>query len=195
FKPSQIMNRVFFIYIALTATGWAGLAQDKLLTGLVKDKKNFEPVPAVSVYDINSTTMFAANDQGSFRIRTMADTVRVVLSATGFKTDTVILVAGNKNEFYLQPETGGMREVVVTGTMRTVQKTASPVPVELYTPRFFLKNPTPTIFDALQMVNGVRPQLNCNVCNTGDIHMNGLEGPYTMVLIHGMPIMSALASV
>ena len=34
-----------------------------------------------------------------------------------------------------------MSEVVVTGTMRTVQKTASPVPVEVYTPKFFLKNP------------------------------------------------------
>jgi len=41
----------------------------------------------------------------------------------------------------------------------------------------------------------VRPQLNCNVCNTGDIHINGMEGPYTMVMIDGMPIVSALSSV
>ncbi|HLL43719.1 MAG TPA: TonB-dependent receptor, partial [Segetibacter sp.] len=38
-------------------------------------------------------------------------------------------------------------------------------------------------------------QLNCNVCNTGDIHINGLEGPYTMVLIDGMPIVSSLSTV
>ena len=71
----------------------------------------------------------------------------------------------------------------------------SPVPVEVYTPTFFRKNPTPSIFDALQTVNGVRPQLNCNICNTGDIHINGLEGPYTMVLIDGMPIVSSLGTV
>jgi outer membrane receptor for ferrienterochelin and colicins len=47
----------------------------------------------------------------------------------------------------------------------------------------------------LQNVNGVRPQLNCSVCNTGDIHINGLEGPYTMITIDGMPIVSSLASV
>lgn len=88
-----------------------------------------------------------------------------------------------------------MDQVVITGTMRAIKRSASPVPVEVYTPKFFLKNPTPTIFDALQMVNGVRPQLNCNICNTGDIHINGLEGPYTMVLIDGMPIVSSLASV
>jgi outer membrane receptor for ferrienterochelin and colicins len=88
-----------------------------------------------------------------------------------------------------------MEQVVITGTMRAVKRSASPVPVEVYTPKFFMKNPTPSIFDALQMVNGVRPQLNCNICNTGDIHINGLEGPYTMVLIDGMPIVSSLASV
>ncbi len=86
-------------------------------------------------------------------------------------------------------------DVVVTGTLKEVIKTESPVPVEVYTQTFFRKNPTPNIFDALQQVNGVRPQLNCNICNTGDIHINGLEGPYTMVLIDGMPIVSSLASV
>src|SRR5690606_31738730 len=55
--------------------------------------------------------------------------------------------------------------------------------------------PTPNIFEALQNVNGVRPQINCNVCNTGDIHINGLEGPYTLVLIDGMPIVSGLSTV
>lgn len=88
-----------------------------------------------------------------------------------------------------------LNEVVVSGTMKEVSKLDSPVPVEVYTAKFFRANPTPTIFDALQNVNGVRPQLNCNVCNTGDIHINGLEGPYTMVLIDGMPIVSGLSTV
>src|ERR1044071_5715579 len=74
-------------------------------------------------------------------------------------------------------------EVVISGTMRAIKRSASPVPVEVYTPKFFMKNPTPSMFDAMQMINGVRPQLNCNICNTGDIHINGLEGPYTMILI------------
>jgi len=88
-----------------------------------------------------------------------------------------------------------LNEVVVSGTLKQVRRSESPVPVEVYTPAFFKKNPTPSIFDALQNVNGVRPQLNCNVCNTGDIHINGLEGPYTMVLIDGMPIVSSLSTV
>ncbi|WP_278248415.1 TonB-dependent receptor [Niastella populi] len=88
-----------------------------------------------------------------------------------------------------------LNEVVVSGTMKEMSKLESPVPVEVYTARFFKSNPVPSFFDALQTVNGVRPQLNCNICNTGDIHINGLEGPYTMVLIDGMPIVSGLSSV
>lgn len=85
--------------------------------------------------------------------------------------------------------------VVITGTMKEVSRLESPIPVEVITSKLFKKNPTPSLFEAVGMANGVRPQLNCNVCNTGDIHINGMEGPYTMILIDGMPIVSALSSV
>lgn len=95
----------------------------------------------------------------------------------------------------LKPVDNSLNEVVISGTMKEVSRLESPVPVEVFTARFFKSNPTPSVFDALQIVNGVRPQVNCNVCSTGDIHINGLEGPYTMVLIDGMPIVSGLSTV
>lgn len=86
-------------------------------------------------------------------------------------------------------------EIVISSSLKPMLKSDSAVPIEIYTPKFFQKNPTANLFDAIKMVNGVQPQLNCNVCNTGDIHINGMEGAYTMVLIDGMPIVSSLASV
>ncbi|MDQ3048389.1 MAG: TonB-dependent receptor [Bacteroidota bacterium] len=86
-------------------------------------------------------------------------------------------------------------EVVVSGTMREMSRSESAIPIEILTPKLFQKNPTPSLFESMQMVNGVQPQLNCNVCNTGDIHINGMEGPYTMITIDGMPIVSALSTV
>jgi outer membrane receptor for ferrienterochelin and colicins len=88
-----------------------------------------------------------------------------------------------------------LNEVVVSGTLKAVKRLESAVPVEVYSPLFLKKNPTASIYEALQNVNGVRPQLNCGVCNTGDIHINGLEGPYTSVMIDGMPIVSSLSTV
>lgn len=98
-------------------------------------------------------------------------------------------------ELFPKEFTNQLNEVVISGTMKPVSRLESPVAVEVFTSQYFKKNPTPNLFDALQSVNGVRPQLNCNVCNTGDIHTNGLEGPYTMVLVDGMPIMSSLGTV
>lgn len=86
-------------------------------------------------------------------------------------------------------------DVVITGTLKPVSRSESPVAVEIYNQKFFRKNPTPSIFEGIAMVNGIKPQLNCSVCNTGDIHINGLEGPYTMILIDGMPIVSSLSTV
>jgi outer membrane receptor for ferrienterochelin and colicins len=97
--------------------------------------------------------------------------------------------------FELSNLSNSLNEVVVTGTQKSTRRLESPVNVEVYSPTYFKKNPTPNIYEALQNVNGVRPQLNCNVCNTGDIHINGLEGPYTMILIDGMPIVSSLSTV
>lgn len=98
-------------------------------------------------------------------------------------------------DFELEEDQNELNEVVVSGTLKPVKRLESAVPVEVYSPTFFKKNPTPSIYDALQNINGVRPQLNCGVCNTGDIHINGLEGPYTLVMIDGMPIVSSLSTV
>ncbi|MGK6343758.1 TonB-dependent receptor plug domain-containing protein [Chryseobacterium sp. DT-3] len=92
-------------------------------------------------------------------------------------------------------KTSSIEDVVITGTIKPFSRSKSPVAVEVYNQKFFQKNPTPSIFEAIAMVNGVKPQLNCSVCNTGDIHINGLEGPYTMILIDGMPIVSSLSTV
>ena len=79
-------------------------------------------------------------------------------------------------------------EVIITGTLKPISKSKSPVPVEIYTKKFFEKNPTSNLLESISMVNGIRSQINCSVCNTGDIHINGLEGPYSLILIDGMPM-------
>lgn len=95
----------------------------------------------------------------------------------------------------LKREEKDLSNVVISGNMRPVSKSNSPIHIESFSANFFKMNPNPTLFESLQNVNGVRPQVNCNVCSTGDIHINGMEGPYTMILIDGMPIVSGLGTV
>lgn len=95
----------------------------------------------------------------------------------------------------LTPLETGLEEVVVSGTLQELSRADSPIPVEVFKNSFFRSNPVPSLFESFQQVNGVRTQVNCAICNTGDIQINGLPGPYTMVLLDGMPIISGLATV
>src|SRR5690606_13664058 len=149
---------------------------------------------------IAGTTIGTISDvNGNFNLPNLKNSHQtLVVSAIGYQTkkQTVHLSTANSTvTIFLENDDFGLNEIVVTGTMKEMSRSDSPIPVEIITPQLFKKNPTPTLFEAIGMVNGVQPQLNCNVCNTGDIHINGMEGPYTMLLIDGMPIVSSLATV
>jgi outer membrane receptor for ferrienterochelin and colicins len=170
------------------------------LTGLVRDADTKQPLAYVNIYVPGTTLGAVTNEKGQFSIEfkeELNQSFKLVASYIGYTTDSVLITPNRFTyNFNLQPTANALNEVVVvSGTMKEVSKMNSPISVEIYTPALFMKNPTPGIFEALSMVNGVQPQLNCNVCNTGDIHINGMEGPYTMVLIDGMPVVSSLATV
>lgn len=173
-------------------------AQTATLSGTVSWRQT--PLELANI-TLEGTGFGSATDgSGTFTIGNIpAGTYRVTVSTIGYKTSIqTIKLSANEHlslEVQLDKEEAALNEVVITATMKEVSKLESPVPVEVYTAKFFKSNPSASIFDALQNVNGVRPQINCNVCNTGDIHINGLEGPYTMVLIDGMPVVSGLATV
>lgn len=140
----------------------------------------------------DSTGMFTINPPGK-------GIHELRVSASGYMTFSKRLTVNDGEQLdiliELQALQNDLSEVVITGTMKEVSRLESPIPVEVFTPKLFQKNPVPSLFEAMSMVNGVKPQLNCNICNTGDIHINGMEGPYTMILIDGMPIVSALSTV
>ena len=163
-------------------------------------QENGEKVPYANVYLIDSKIGAASDEEGNFEILNIPIGKHIILAQfIGFERQTLQITI-KENEmltvnFKLKQGKQNIEEVVITGTMKEISKTNSPVPVEVYSANFFENNKNPSVFESLQNVNGVRPQLNCSVCNTGDIHINGLEGPYTMVLIDGMPIVSGLSTV
>lgn len=116
------------------------------------------------------------------------------ISAVGYATKFFRIEAG-ENLIALVKQPTALDPVVVSGTLKPVLRSKSPIAVSLISGTQFKKIASNTVFDALQLVNGVRPQVNCNVCNTGDIRINGMDGPYTLVLIDGMPLISSLGAV
>ena len=190
--------RFYLLLIVLFGISISAGAQTASIRGIVNSGEG--PLVFASVAVLNSRFGTSTDTAGQYIIEKLPPGKHTLLfSALGYSpVRRAVLVQEDQIlqlDLILQSAGASIDEVVVTGTMKEVSRLASPVPVEVYSPAFFRKNPTPSVFDALQNVNGVRPQLNCNVCNTGDIHINGLEGPYTMILIDGMPIVSGLSSV
>ncbi|WP_375253532.1 TonB-dependent receptor, partial [Dokdonia donghaensis] len=166
------------------------------ITGRVSDSNG--PLPFVNVYLANTTLGASSDNDGSFEILNVPDgTYTLIASFTGYESvkKNITVNGGTISANFFLKQNTSLEEVVISGTLKPVVRKESPVPVEVYSQAFLKKNPVPSVFEALQNVNGVRPQLNCSVCNTGDIHINGLEGPYTLVLIDGMPIVSGLSTV
>ncbi len=192
------MTRILALFCIL-AGAQPGFSQSTgSLVGKVKQANG--PVEFAHIIIEGAGKGATADDQGNFQIDNIPfGQYKIRVSAVGYQpyTQTISIQTDKKSilEIALSEDVSQLQEVVVTGTMREVSKMDSPIPIEVYTPRLFMKNPTPNIFEALSVVNGVQPQVNCNVCNTGDIHINGLEGPYTMILIDGMPIVSSLSTV
>ncbi len=191
-----VCRHIALLWITLVSS--CCFAQMASLNGKVTD--NGEPLPLANVL-LKGTEIGAATDiDGLFRLENIQPGDYVLLvTSLGYQPYQTKISFGTSEEksinIPLEPSAQSLDEMVVTGTLKPVSRLESPVPVEVYSPTFLKKNPTASVFDALQNVNGVRPQINCNVCNTGDIHINGLEGPYTLVLIDGMPIVSGLGTV
>jgi len=195
---NNLQLKEFTLSIVMLIFSISILAQSGIIKGKVSCENKVVKFASIALKNTSLGT--TADSLGRFFIKNIpTGTYKMIASCIGFNSvEKNIQIKDNETlivDFELSAAIQTLNDVVISGTMKEVSKSESPVPVEVYSAKYFKSNPTPTIFDALQNVNGVRPQINCSVCNTGDIHINGLEGPYTMVLIDGMPVVSGLSSV
>lgn len=187
----------FFICLGLLNCIYAQPTGHGKISGTVSGQGNAIHAATVTIKQLNKTVITDSTGHFHFTHVPLGN-YAIIVSAVDYIINTIPVKVKEGTTWLpvtLQENDNILGEVVVSGTMKAVSKMDSPIPVEVYSPTYFKKNPSPNIFESLQMVNGVQPQLNCNVCNTGDIHINGMEGPYTMILIDGMPIVSSLSTV
>ncbi len=175
---------------------WGNSIGQSILNGQVKTSKG-ECLELAQVFVKETGNGTITDSLGRFSIEIPPnEKISIQFSRLGFQILIKEVNPGiNEIEVSLVALDTQLDEVVVSGTLQEISRLDSPVPVEVYKSSFFRSNPAPSLFESFQNINGVRSQVNCNICNTGDIQINGLAGPYTMVLIDGMPIVSGLATV
>jgi outer membrane receptor for ferrienterochelin and colicins len=189
------MLRYFLFAAVFFQVAFFSKAQTAVFSGQFKNLVTEEPLPFVQIQAISPGMGFAANEKGYFSFQAGPKPLWIKVFSLGFFSDSVLLKPGVFQTVFLKPLDKQLGEVVVSGHLNERLKSESVMPIETYTPVLFKKTWAPNLTEALQLVNGVQTQISCNVCAAPEIRIHGLDGPYTMVLIDGMPIMSSLSAV
>lgn len=95
----------------------------------------------------------------------------------------------------LEEDILGLEAVVVTATRNAIPAFLSPIIVNRLDDRIFERTQSISLAEGLHFSPGLRIENNCQNCGFTQLRMNGLEGPYTQILINSRPVFSALAGV
>ena len=171
-------------------------AQGGSIAGRVYDSNTALEFATISV--LKTSYAASADSNGYYQINNIpVGKYQVRVSYLGYENaqQEVSIEAGKTAtlNITLVPLSSKLNEVVITGALKQVTKLESVTPVDVYTAKFFQRNPVTNLFDGLYNVPGLFADVDNGVSNTTDVQINGLEGNYTMYLIDGVPALSSLA--
>jgi outer membrane receptor for ferrienterochelin and colicins len=172
---------------------------DANIVGHVVDNEG-NHIPFATIVLKNTTIGAATDETGHFNLINMpVGKYTVVASAIGYKpvNKEVELIEKNTVEikFILEEDILGLEEVVITADRNDKHRKEASVIVNTLTPKLFEVAQTATISDGLNFCPGLRMESNCQNCGFSQVRMNGMEGPYSQILINSRPIFSGLAGV
>ena len=174
------------------------IAQTGSLSGKITSEGELVPGITVMLVEINKGGISDKN--GIYKIENIKPgnyTIRV--SALGFRTikDSISIRVGQNVErhYKLLEDILNIGEIVVTGTRNQIERYNAPVIVNTISNRTFQATQSLSIADGLSFSPGLRLENNCQNCGFTQLRMNGLEGPYSQILINSRPVFSALAGV
>ena len=186
--------------LGVPAFGSGLMAQDSLATISIRILDREEQLPVIGAHVMLGDQFKAiSNTDGVAKITKVPfETYRLRVQSVGFRLfEETIKVSTSSQQIDVELSTSiaELNQIVVTGTMRETFIKDSPVKVNVVSGEFLRTNPVSSLMETIGYVNGLYNQVDCAVCGTNNIRINGMEGPLTSVMIDGMPIMGSLASV
>ncbi|MBO6574121.1 MAG: TonB-dependent receptor [Rhodothermales bacterium] len=186
--------------LSLTMASQGQARQFATIEGTVRSEGQAVAYASVRLPDLRAGV--AASEAGVYSLKLPTGTegsITVLFTAIGYQPlERSVEIQGVETirlDVELIPTVYESGALVVTGTMTEITTAESPVKVNLLPSRFLETVPTSNLMEVIDRVNGLYQQIDCGVCYTNNIRINGIDGPNTAVLIDGMPMMSSLAAV
>ncbi len=171
---------------------------DAMLFGDVKSKEAHIPFATIS---IKGTTIGTAADvTGHFKMTNLPVGKQVVvISAVGYKSHELdVELAPNESTTILaqlEADNIDIEQVVVSADRNSKSRRETPTIVNSINAKLFQRTQNVTLSEGLNFAPGLRMENNCQNCGFTQVRMNGLEGPYSQILINSRPVFSGLAGV
>lgn len=176
------------------------IKEGNMIAGHVIVKGTEESIPFATVMILGTNRGAVSNEEGQFEFRKLAAgkyTLRVQVMGykTQEKTITVSAEATSVVHFQMEEVSFTTDEVVVSANRNEVSRKAAPVVVNVMSAKLFETVNSTDLAKSLNFQSGLRVENNCQNCGFPQVRINGLEGPYSQILINSCPIISALSGV
>ena len=173
---------------------------DANVIGHVTDKDTKEHLSYVTILVKGTTIGTTTDDTGHYFLKNLPEgTFTLEVRSVGYRTETrtVNLVKGKTLElnFEIEEDRVALDGVVVSANRNETTRRMAPTLVNVLPMKNFENTNSTCLAQGLNFQPGVRVENNCQNCGYQQVRINGLDGPYTQILIDSRPIFSALAGV
>lgn len=176
----------FHLKAQIKIQGTVADANDKLFGAVVLLKNtNF-----VSVTDQSGAFQLDVESLGDYQLE-----VRYVGYQTHLQNLKITSAYVGEIDIILQPDILGLNEVVVSANRYETDRREAPVEVGVIGRKLLNATQSQSLADGLNFQPGIRVETNCQNCGFTQVRLNGLEGPYTQILVNSRALFSSLIGV
>lgn len=161
---------------------------------------NGEHIPFATVAIKGSTIGITTDESGHYQLINLPVGKHIVVAQSlGYKPKELEITIGESEtkelNFDLEQDVLNLEELVVTGNRSASNKLELSTIVTTLSSKLLASTQSITLSDGLNFAPGLRMENNCQNCGFSQVRMNGMEGPYSQILINSRPIFSGLAGV
>ena len=180
--------------------GAHSIKDGNMISGHIIEDGSEENIPYASILIVETGNGTMSNEQGQFEFRDLpAGKYTLRVSAVGYTTATKEVVVSREYttvvHFKMKVENIAIDEVVVSANRNETSRHEAPVVVSVASKLLFETVNSPDLAKSLNYITGLRVENNCQNCGFPQVRINGLEGPYSQILINSRPVVSALSGV
>ena len=199
-KHNILIVLVLLSYSISTTMANNPIKEGNMIYGHVIEKNTENNIPYATILLVGTDKGTTSNELGMFEFTKLKPgkyTLRV--SAVGYVTQekTVEVNATYTTQLHimLEEQKYDIDEVVVSANRNEVNRKDAPVVVNVMSSKLFEIVNSNDLAKSLNFQSGLRVENNCQNCGFPQVRINGLEGPYSQILINSRPVISALSGV